>query len=200
MGYLRDHCQFAPVTKELLSGLGDFSCADETDISDFFKSKSFPSANEMLSKSYCLFDADKKEMVAAFCVLNATLSTERLPNYSKRSINKELRYEKQRKQYPATLIGQFVVFDKFRKLRLGNELMQFVLSWIMVYAQNMGNRFAVVDAINKPKVLQFYEDNHFRYMFRSDEEELQAMGKNSDEVLNTRMMYFDLMNINSRKD
>lgn len=195
MGYLKDHCQFAPVTEELLSDLGDFSCADETDISDFFKIKAIPSEREMLSKSYCLFDAEKKEMVAAFCVLNATLATEHLPNYSKRAINKELRYEKQRKQYPATLIGQFVVFDKFRELHLGDELMQFVLSWIMVYAQKMGNRFAVVDAINKPKVLQFYESNHFHYMFHSDEEELQAMGKDPNEVLNTRMMYFDLKTI-----
>lgn len=134
-------------------------------------------------------------MVAAFCVLNATLSVEHLKNHSKRAVNKEISYEKQRKQYPATLIGQFVVFDKFRDLHLGNEFMQFVLSWILVNSQNMGNRFAVVDAINKPKVLKFYIDNNFRYLFRSDEEELEAMGKEPTSTLSTRMMYIDLKSL-----
>lgn len=192
MGYLTDHCRFAPVTEDLLNRLGDFSCEDESDISNFFKSKAVPGAEEMTSKSYCLYDPETNEMVAAFCVLNAILSMEHLPNYAKRSINRAVRYEKQRKQYPATLIGQFVVFDKFRGLHLGEEFMKFVLSWIMVYAQHMGNRFAVIDAINKPKVLQFYENNNFRFLFRTDEEELQAMGKDMSSELSTRMMYLDL--------
>jgi len=195
MGYLRDHCQFAPVTEELLARLGNFSCGNETDISDFFKQKAVPGAAEMLNKSYCLFDPEQNEMVAAFCVLNTTLSMEHLPNYAKRVINKDLKYEKQRKQYPATLIGQFVVFDKFRSLHLGEEFMQFVLLWILTYGQQMGNRFALVDAINKPKVLQFYSNNNFRFLFRTDAEELQAMGKELDSELATRMMYIDLKSL-----
>lgn len=195
MGYLTDHCLFAPVTDDLLSRLGDFSCGDESDISNFFKSKAVPGAEEMTSKSYCLYNPETNEMVAAFCVLNAILSMEHLPNYAKRSINKAVQYEKQRKQYPATLIGQFVVFDKFRNLHLGDEFMKFVLSWIMIYAQHMGNRFAVIDAINKPKVLQFYENNNFRFLFRTDEEELQAMGKDVASELPTRMMYLDLKSL-----
>ena len=183
------------MTNGLLDRLGDFSCKEESDISDFFKIKAVPGAEEMLSKSYCLFDPDKNEMVAAFCVLNATLSMEQLPNYSKRRINKELRYEKQRKQYPATLIGQLVVFDKFRDMHLGDEFVRFVFSWLMTYSQNMGNRFAVVDAINKPKVLHFYEKNNFRFLFRTDEEELKAIGKDPESRLETRMMYIDLKSL-----
>lgn len=59
----------------------------------------------------------------------------------------------------------------------------------------MGNRFAVIDAINKPKVLQFYENNNFRFLFRTDEEELQAMGKDVTSELPTRMMYLDLKSL-----
>jgi len=192
MGYLKDHCSFSLVTNDLLNCLNDFICCDETDISDFFKYKAVSSSEELMSKSYCLYDAENNDMVAAFCVLNATLSVEHLKNHSKRAVNKEILYEKQRRQYPATLIGQFVVFDKYRKLHLGNEFMQFVLSWILINSQNMGNRFAVVDAINKPKVLKFYIDNNFRFLFRSDGEELEAMGKESTATLSTRMMYIDL--------
>lgn len=194
MSYIQDHCTFAPVTDKLLSRLKDFVCHHETDISDFFKSKAVKASIEMMSKSYCLYDEEKNEMVAAFCVLNTSLPTEHLPNYARRSINKNVKYEKQRRHYPATLIGQFAVFDAFAGMHLGDEFLSFVLLWIISEAQHMGNRFVVVDAINNDKVIKFYERNGFKIMFRTTEEELLATGKNSDCALPTRMMFADLMN------
>lgn len=194
MSYLLENCTFEPVTDELLARLKDFVCHHETDISDFFKHKAAKSASEMMSKSYCLYDEEKMEMVAAFCVLNTSLPTEHLPNYARRNINKKVKYEKQRKHYPATLIGQFAVFDAYAHLHLGDEFLSFVLLWIINEAQNMGNRFVVVDAINNPKVINFYERNGFKIMFRTEEEELIATGKESDTTLPTRMMFADLIN------
>ena len=111
MGYLFEQCKFEPVTAELLTRLNDFVCHHETDISDFFKQKAAIASEEMMSKSYCFYNEEEKDMVAAFCVLNTSLPTENLPNYARRSINKNVKYEKQRKHYPATLIGQFAVFE-----------------------------------------------------------------------------------------
>lgn len=194
MGYLAEQCTFAPITDELLSRLGDFVCRYETDISDFFKNKAVKASCELMSKSYCLYNEKENEMVAAFCVLNTSLPTEKLPNYARRSINKKVRYEKQRKHYPATLIGQFAVFDKFADKHLGDEFLTFVLYWIMATAQHMGNRFVVVDAINKGKVIDFYERNGFKVMFRSEEEEARATGMGNIYPLPTRMMFADLIN------
>lgn len=194
MSYIQDHCTFAPITDELLSRLKDFVCRHETDISDFFKSKAVKASKEMMSKSYCLYDEETKEMVAAFCVLNTSLPTENLPNYARRSINKNVKYEKQRKHYPATLIGQFAVFDRFADLHLGDDILSFVILWIISEGQKMGNRFVVVDAINNEKVIKFYERNGFKIMFRTNEEELLATGKNADSTLPTRMMFADLIN------
>lgn len=194
MSYIQEHCTFAPVTDELLSRLKDFVCHHETDISDFFKSKAVKASEEMMSKSYCLYDEETKEMVAAFCVLNTSLPTEHLPNYARRSINKNVKYEKQRKHYPATLIGQFAVFDRFADLHLGDDFLSFVILWIISEGQQMGNRFIVVDAINNEKVIHFYERNGFKIMFRTKEEELLATGKNADSALPTRMMFADLIN------
>jgi len=194
MSYIQDHCTFAPVTDELLSRLNDFVCHHETDISDFFKSKAVKASAELMSKSYCLYDDERNEMVAAFCVLNTSLPTEDLPTYTRRSINKNVKYEKQRKHYPATLIGQFAVFDAFADMHLGDEFLSFVLLWIISEAQQMGNRFVVVDAINNDKVIRFYERNGFKIMFRTTEEELLATGKNADGILPTRMMFADLIN------
>ena len=194
MGYLFDQCEFVPVTDELLTRLSDFVCHHEPDISDFFKKKAVLASKEMMSKSYCFYDSKRKEMVAAFCVLNTSLPTENLPNYAKRSINKNVKYEKQRKHYPATLIGQFAVFDAFADLHLGDEFLSYVMYWIISRAQNMGNRFVVVDAINKDKVIRFYERNGFKIMFRTEEEEIAATGKQDTTSLPTRMMFADLKN------
>lgn len=194
MGFLTDQCAFKPVTDELLTRLNDFMCHHETDISDFFKHKAVIASEEMMSKSYCFYDEEKNEMVAAFCVLNTSLPTEDLPNYTRRSINKYVKYEKQRRHYPATLIGQFAVFDHYANMHLGDEFLTFVLYWIVTNAQRMGNRFVVVDAINNEKVINFYERNGFKIMFRTEEEELLATGNNKDVLLPTRMMFADLIN------
>ena len=194
MGYLTEECAFKPVTDELLTRLDDFVCHYETDISDFFKHKAVMASEEMMSKSYCFYDEERNEMVAAFCVLNTSLPTENLPNYARRSVNKNVKYEKQRKHYPATLIGQFAVFDAFADMHLGDEFLTFVLFWIIDNAQSMGNRYVIVDAINKEKVIKFYERNGFKIMFRTEEEEIAATGKQDAASLPTRMMFADLKN------
>lgn len=194
MGYLTDQCTFKPITDELLTRLNDFKCHHEEDISEFFKLKAVIAAEEMMSKSYCFYDDKTNDMVAAFCVLNTSLPTENLPNYARRNINKNVKYEKQRKHYPATLIGQFVVFDVFAGMHLGDEFLMFVLFWIIENAQSMGNRFVIVDAINNEKVIRFYERNGFKIMFRSVEEEISATGKQGATSLPTRMMFADLKN------
>ena len=194
MASLADY-RFAPVTDDLLSRLHDFSCHYEADLATFFREKAVVAAKGLMSKSYCFYDPKTNDMVAAFCVLNAVLSMEQLSNYAKRSVNKKIGYEKQRKQYPATLIGQLVVFDNYESLHLGDELMSFILAWITANAMQMGNRFLVVDAINHKKVIDYYIRNHFTLLFRTEEEEKEAIGKDIDSPLDTRMMFFDLLNI-----
>lgn len=194
MSYISEHCTFAPITDELLSRLNDFYCHHETDISDFFKFKAVKASEELMSKSYCLYDDENNEMVAAFCVLHTSLPTEHLPNYARRNINKKVKYEKQRKHYPATLIGQFAVFDAYSDKHLGDEFLSFVILWILSEAQQTGNRFVIVDAINNDKVLRFYERNGFKVLFRTEDEELIATGKSIGDSLPTRMMFADLIN------
>ena len=69
MNYISEHCTFAPITDELLSRLNDFYCHHETDISDFFKFKAVKASEELMSKSYCLYDDENNEMVTVFCVI-----------------------------------------------------------------------------------------------------------------------------------
>lgn len=195
MAFLSEKCTFAPVTDELLTRLQSFSCHHEEDLAIFFRDKATFASKQLMSQSYCFYDPATMHMVAAFCVLNTNLAMEHLPNYVRRSINKEVVYEKQRRQYPATLIGQLAVFDGYEQYHIGNELMDFILVWLMEHSMNMGNRFLLVDAINHEKVLEFYNRNDFKMMFRTEEDEKSAIGKPLDEPLSTRMMFYDMIHL-----
>ena len=62
-----------------------------------------------------------------------------------------------------------------------------------------GCRFVVVDAVNDPNVLQFYQKNGFVFLFTSEEQEfIYTGGKKGEPVeLDTRLMYFDLMDLST---
>lgn len=62
----------------------------------------------------------------------------------------------------------------------------------------------IVDAVNNPKVLQFYQDNGFDFIFSSDDEEMQYMSKavkveDGNVFRETRLMIFDLMSLKVKK-
>ncbi len=56
-------------------------------------------------------------------------------------------------------------------------------------------RFLVVDAVNTPKVLDYYLNNGFDFIFSSDEEEQSCLHKTS---CLTRLMFYDLIVLNQQ--
>ena len=71
---------------------------------------------------------------------------------------------------------------------------------------NCAARYLVVDAVNKPKVLNYYKENGFNFLFETDEEELDCLhllpkdtGEEKPEIVcQTRLMYFDLILLNPK--
>jgi len=61
---------------------------------------------------------------------------------------------------------------------------------------HIGRRFIVVDAVNHPKVLSFYEKprNNFKFVFPDANDEARYMHIKNGK-LNTRLMYFDLKKV-----
>jgi hypothetical protein len=49
-----------------------------------------------------------------------------------------------------------------------------------------------VDAYNRPDVIHFYEQNNFRLMYDTEEEEKDVYDIQDEGPLRTRMMYYDL--------
>ena len=71
--------------------------------------------------------------------------------------------------------------------------MDFIKSWFIDSNSKTGCRFLVVDAYNEPNPIQYYKKNDFEFLFSTEEQEKEYMGKSIDEILKTRLMYFDLI-------
>ena len=115
-----------------------------------------------------------------------------MPKEIKDDFNAEIPDDKRRSFYPATLIGQLVVFDEFRSEHIGDEFMNLLKAWIVTKANQIGFRYLVVDAVNKPKVISYYRDNGFEMLFEDEKTEKEYRGIYGRKSLKTRFMTYDL--------
>lgn len=134
-----------------------------------------------------------KEAVAGFCVSCSNVATKLIPKKTRNKINRKIPYEKQRDHYPAVMIGQLTMFDAYAGKGVGDSLMEFIKQWAWDLTQAIGARYLIVDAVNKPKVLEYYERNQFVYVFPDEETECEFMRLPEGEQPNTRFMLFDMM-------
>ena len=71
--------------------------------------------------------------------------------------------------------------------------MSLIKIWIVKYASQVAGRYLIVDAINTPKVIEFYKRNNFNLVFPSEAEECKLSDLQSDMPLKTRFMIADLI-------
>ena len=101
------------------------------------------------------------------------------------------------RRYPGVLVGRLAVNQEYSHKGIGSEALLFIKQWFLYPDNKTGCRFVVVDAVNDPNVLQFYQKNGFIFLFTSEEQEfIYTGGKKGEPVeLDTRLMYFDLMDL-----
>lgn len=220
MGYLLENCTFCELTQEVISRSMPFSCKKEHDIETFFQSEFKDYKQQLLGKSYCFVQetGSKCNIVCAFTVANSSIKVDGLPNKKRSKLNRRIPNAKRHTQYPAVLVGQLAVFDNFKGLNIGHELMNFIKSWFIDPLNKTGCRYIIVDAVNKPSVKSYYEKNGFNYIFTSDEEEMRYMSKSVSEenifkriyenlfiskndqqiFRKTRLMYYDLILLSAK--
>ena len=156
----------------------------------------------MLSHTYCFYEevgldngAKEKRSVAGFCVSCSNVATKLISKVTRNRINRKIPYGKQRDHYPAVMIGQLTIFDGYSGRGLGDDLLDFIKYWLVVENQNVASRYVIVDAVNKPKVLDFYIRNGFSFAFPDINMEREYVGVSANENLRTRFMLCDLMPI-----
>ena len=198
-----EQCDFMELTEEVLQQCKGFTCKDE-DITEFFTQDYADYAYQLLGKSYCFVKPDTSEIVCAFTVANSSVKVDSLPSNLRNKLNRKIPNAKRRSQYPAVLVGQLAVSDLFSGHHVGNELLDFIKSWFIDPLNKTGCRYVIVDAVNHPKVFEYYQRNGFKFLFSSDEEEwtfLHNKGLEPTtpiEPMKTRLMYFDLIYLRTK--
>ncbi len=198
-----EHCDFLELTEEVLRKSNGFTCKDK-DITEFFTHDYADYAYQLLGKSYCFVKQDRLDIVCAFTVANSSVKVDVLPSNLRNRLNRKIPNEKRRPQYPAVLVGQLAVSDLYRGLHIGDELLDFIKSWFVDPLNKTGCRFVVVDAVNHPKVFDYYLRNGFKFLFSSEAEEWIFLHNKDSESevavkpMRTRLMYFDLIYLRTK--
>ena len=193
MAFLESRCIRTVLSPSVLDCCNSFSCGNE-DLDAFFVNDAVRYGQQLMGKTYAFVDTlSLKDIVCAFTVSNASIFTNHLPNARKKSIGRNLPWEKRDLIYPAVLIGRLGVNSAYKKRHVGSELLDYIKQWFIDPDNKTGCRYLIVDAYNQPVPLSFYEANGFKYMFSSERQEREYRNIDSTTKLHTRMMYFDLM-------
>lgn len=78
-------------------------------------------------------------------------------------------------------------------IHIGSDILIYIKLWFLEPYNKTGCRFMIVDAYNEPAMMAFYEQNGFKTVFSTEQQEKDYRHLSSDASLNTRLMFYDLM-------
>lgn len=198
---LAEQCIMNPFTKDLKDVCAPFSCGNgqiEQDLNDFFANDSFLYKEELLGKTYCWITKAKPYRIAGlFTISNDSIKTTYLERSTSNRLNRHINNAKRGRSYPAVLIGRLGVDENFQGEGrfIGTQILDILKDWFTDENNKTGCRFMVVDAHNHPRTLHFYEQNGFKYLHKTEDEEREYYHIPMNEPIHTRLMYFDLKKI-----
>ena len=157
MSFLIEQCTLFELTEDVLVTCQPFSCGN-ADLDDFFLNDATRYAHFLMGKTYCFrLNSAPSKIVCAFTVSNDSIRIYDLPR-SRRDYMKSLtHHEKPLRRYPGVLIGRLGVSSEFAGQGVGSEALDFVKGWFYSSSNKTGCRFVIVDAVNEPQILSFYE-------------------------------------------
>lgn len=189
---LLSDCVMLTFDEEVMRQCASFSCGDD-DLNGFFMEDSFLYAEEMLGKTYCWVTKEKPYRIVALITLaNDSIKAHKLTSSTRNKMQRTISNAKRGRSYPAVLIGRIGVNEEFQGLHIGSQLLDFIKDWFCHKDNKTGCRFIVVDAYNKQRVLSYYTNNGFKFLFKTEEDEKQYYEVAENDAIYTRLMYFDL--------
>ena len=197
MAFLIEQCSFCELTEDVINSCQFFSCGND-DLDDFFRNDATRYAHYLMGKTYCFrLNTNPTKIVCAFTISNDSIRIYDLPRSRKDYMKSITHHEKPLKRYPGVLLGRLGVGNEFARRGIGSEVLDFIKGWFYSSNNKTGCRFVIVDAVNEPKVLAFYQKNGFQMLFSSERQELYyTVGKNNTQAaIDTRLMYYDLLNM-----
>jgi len=186
---LQTECDFTLLSSD--NTFTDFDCGD-ADLNEFFNVDAIKYQEQMLGQT-CFFRHKRSgKIVCAFSLSPDGLNTSNLPNSRKKKIKENIPHEKPMKSYPAFLIGRLGVAVAFERQGVGSQLLKFIK--LFCFVNNPGNcRFLLVDAYNRPEILNFYQKNDFHCVFSTEEQEREYKKLGDSIPLKTRYLFYDMI-------
>ncbi|MBR5958393.1 MAG: N-acetyltransferase [Salinivirgaceae bacterium] len=178
-----------------------FDCGRE-DINNFFYYDVEKNQQQMFGKTYFFCDGTPQHIVGAITVANASIFTRHISWRRRDVIGAEVDTEKSGQNFPAVLLGRLGVDVHYQHLHLGPQIIEYVKAWFSSENNKSGCRFLIVDAYNEPGLIQFYERCGLTLFFSSEEQEKKyrnIIDREGEQPvkLETRLMFFDLINCNN---
>ena len=187
---LTKDCDWLALTREL--PIVDFECGN-LDLNEFFNIDALKYQEQLLGQTYFFRHKITGKVVCAFSLSPDGLKTFDLPNNRRKKVKETIPRGKTLKSYPAYLIGRLGVAIEFNGQGVGSQLIDIIKSFCFEQFRN-SCRFLLVDAYNKPEILNFYQKNDFLFVFSSEEQERNYYQPNTATPLHTRYMYYEMMN------
>jgi len=182
-------CEMLLLTEEQI--ISDFDCGN-ADLNDFFNHDAIQYRRQMLSET-CFFRCKNSgAVVCAFSFSASSLKTADLPGSRRKKVKEYVPREKSLKSYPAMLIGRLGVSSKFGGQGIGSQLMDFIKDYSLIHYPCFV-RYLLVDAYNEPAVVRFYQKNSFATVFSSEQQEKQTYRQQLTDTLQTRYMFYDMI-------
>lgn len=159
-----------------------FECNEEDiDLKEFLEEDALPYLRQLLAVTYLI--ENQNETIAFFTVSNdkILLSESKSKAFWKKHVASNLHFEKRGfNSFPAVKIGRLAV----NKNHQGKGFGKMIIDWVkhsFIEHNKTGCLFIVVDALNRPRTISFYEKCGFEFL------------KQDDTNDKTRLMYYCLL-------
>lgn len=179
-------CRFVEVNEAFVASaaMADFVCGED-DLDDFFHNNVLINTDKMVGRTYAFVERESGVVVSLFTMATDSINVSVLPNNRRRKIKETV--DKPLRRYPGILIGRLGVNIKLSGKGYGSAIMEYIKLWLMDSVP-VGFRFLIVDAYNNINTLRYYEKNGFRYVFSTEQQEIESSGMASCP---TRLMIYD---------
>ena len=186
---LEKDCEMIILSEEQV--ISDFDCGN-ADLNDFFNREALEYKHQMLSRTYFLRHKSSRAVVCAFSFSASSIKTADLPGSRRKKVKEYVPREKSLKSYPGILIGRMGVASQFNGQGVGSQLIEVIKHFCLINFPDFV-RYLLVDAYNEPAVIGFYQKNKFTSVFSTEEQEKKSYLQAPSEPLQTRYMFYDMI-------
>jgi hypothetical protein len=158
---------------ELNAAFTAFSCKDK-DVENFLKTKAMEHERRNKSRTYLLLEDVGELRILAYFTLSLKILTFG-SGLSKTAVQKIDGFNKNAKAAPVLLIGQFGKDAASVAGLSGNSIMSLCKYHLSNAQKIVGGRIVLAECLPAAPVIQFYEQNGFRFLQRDENDKYHQM-------------------------